>query len=86
MIKRSEINKVTSAYYEIETMLSKDKDTFLNKEEIYSLLPKDEWGITYISISSFTNALRNMVRMNILEIAYVRGVAYYGIAERNNRL
>lgn len=86
MIKRNEINKVTSAYYEIETMLSKDKDTFLSKEEIYSLLPKDEWGITYISISNFTNALQNMVRMNILERAYVRGVAYYGIAERNNRL
>ncbi len=82
MIRRVEAEKVTDAYYEVERILDEDKSVMLTKEEIYMRLPRDSEGIPYVTISSLDNALRNLSHMRHIEIAYIRGVRYFGAVRR----
>ena len=79
MITRREAERITNAYYEVERVLNEVDDMLLTKEEIYARFPKDNDGVTFITISSLNNALRNMRHMRLIEVVYVRGVCHYGI-------
>jgi hypothetical protein len=85
MIARREAERITDAYYEVEKMLSEEKDMLFTKEEIYARFPKDNDGVPFITISSLNNALRNMRCMRVIEVVYVRGVCHYGINNRDRR-
>lgn len=78
MIIRTNAEKITNAYYEVEKVLNTNKDVMFTKEEIYMQLPRDEEGIPFITISSLENALRNLLYMRHIEVAYVRGIRYFG--------
>ena len=83
MMKRTDVERArnTSAYCEIERVLSVRKDTYLTKEEIYAEMPLDENGVSLVTISSLENALRNLAQMGHIDVAYVRGVRYFGYKE-----
>ena len=83
MMKRTdiEIARNTSAYCEIERVLSARKDMYLTKEEIYAEMPLDENGVSLVTISSLENALRNLAHMGHIDVAYVRGTRYFGYKE-----
>ena len=84
MMKRTDIEKArnTNAYYEVERVLSDRKDMYLTKEEIYAEMPLDENGVSLVTISSLENALRNLAHMGHIDVAYVRGVRYFGYKEK----
>ena len=83
MMKRTDVEKARniSAYCEIERVLSVRKDMYLTKEEIYTEMPLDENGVSLVTISSLENALRNLAHMGYIDVAYVRGVRYFGYKE-----
>ena len=83
MMKRTDVEKARSisAYCEIERVLSVRKDMYLTKEEIYTEMPLDENGVSLVTISSLENALRNLAHMGHIDVAYVRGVRYFGYKE-----
>lgn len=83
MMKRTDIERAknTSAYCEIERVLSVYKDKYLTKEEIYAEMPLDENGVSLVTISSLESALRNLIRVGQIDVAYVRGVRYFGYKE-----
>ena len=83
MMKRIDIERAknTSAYCEIERVLSVRKDMYLTKEEIYAEMPLDENGVSLVTISSLENALRNLANMRHIDVAYIRGVRYFGYKE-----
>ena len=87
MIKRIDIERVknTNAFNEIERVLSVRKDMYLTKEEIYAEMPLDENGVSLITISSLESALRNLAHMRHIDVAYVRGVRYFGYNEEIKR-
>lgn len=83
MMKRTDIEKArnTNAYCEIERVLSVRKDMYLTKEEIYAEMPLDENGVSLVTISSLESALRNLAHVGHIDVAYVRGVRYFGNKE-----
>lgn len=83
MMRRVDIERAkhTNAYCEIERVLSTRKDMYLTKEEIYAEMPLDEDGISLITISTLEIALRNLAHMGSIDVAYVRGVRYFGYKE-----
>lgn len=83
MMKRIDIEKArsTNAYSEIERVLSIRKDMYLTKEEIYAEMPLDDNGVSLVTISSLENALRNLAHVGHIDVAYVRGVRYFGYKE-----
>ena len=83
MMKRTDVEKARSisAYCEIERVLSVRKDMYLTKEEIYAEMPLDENGVSLVTISSLENALRNLAHVGHIDVAYVRGVRYFGYKE-----
>ena len=78
MIKRIDAQKITDAYYEVEKILDTNRDVMFTKEEIYMQLPRDDYGIPFITISSLEAALRNLLRVRHIDVAYIRGVRYFG--------
>jgi hypothetical protein len=85
MIRKNEVERITNAYYEVTRVLNEVDDMYLTKEEIYMRFPRDVEGIPYITIGSLDNALRNLVRMGEVEIAYVRGIRHFCINKNNDR-
>ena len=85
MIRKNEVERITNAYYEVTRVLSEVDDMYLTKEEIYMRFPRDEEGIPYITIGSLDNAIRNLVRMGEVEVAYVRGIRHFCINKNNDR-
>lgn len=85
MIRKNEVERITNAYYEITKVLNEVDDMYLTKEEIYMSFPRDAEGIPYITIGSLDNALRNLVRMGEIEVAYVRGIRHFCINKNNDR-
>ena len=87
MMKRTDIEKARNAnvYCEIERVLSIHKDMYLTKEEIYAEMPSDENGVSLVTISSLESALRNFIRVGHIDVAYVRGVRYFGYKEDKGR-
>lgn len=82
MMKRTDVERAkTSAYCEIERILSVRKDMYLTKEEIYAEMPLDENGVSLVTISGLENALRNLARMGHIDVAYVRGTRHFGYKE-----
>ena len=83
MMTRADIERAkhTNAYCEIERVLSTRKNMYLTKEEIYAEMPLDENGVSLITISSLENALRSLAHMGGIDVAYVRGVRYFGYKE-----
>ena len=82
-MKRTDIERArnANAYCEIERVLSAYKDMYLTKEEIYVEMPLDENGVSLVTISSLESALRNLIRVGQIDVAYVRGVRYFGYKE-----
>jgi hypothetical protein len=85
MIRKNEVERITNAYYEVTRVLNEVDDMYLTKEEIYMRFPRDEEGIPYITIGSLDNAIRNLVRMGEIEVAYVRGIRHFCINKNNDR-
>ena len=83
--KRKVDNAITAPYYWIEKILDDYKDYYLSKEEIYSMLPVDTENVPLITISSFTNALRNLAHMRHINIVVVRGKIHYGVNNERGR-
>ena len=83
MMKRTDIERArnANAYCEIERVLSVYKDMYLTKEEIYAEMPLGENGVSLVTISSLEGALRNLIRVGHIDVAYVRGVRYFGYKE-----
>lgn len=77
-------NTITNPYMLVEKTLNEKKDFYLTKEEIYREVDVDEQGTPLITISSVENALRSMVHSGVVDVAYVRGVRYFGINRRRN--
>jgi len=82
MIKREIMQEPRCAFYWVERILNDHKDYFLSKEEIYARFPKDDNGVSLVSISSLDNALRNLAQMRHIEVEYMNGKRYFAIAER----
>ena len=86
MIEKSKIDKaITDPYYWIEKILDNHKDYYLSKEEIYSMLPVDTENVPLITISSFTNALRNVAHMRHINVVVIRGKIHYGVNDERGR-
>lgn len=85
MIRKNEVERITNAYYEVTRVLGEVDDMYLTKEEIYMRFPRDEEGIPYITIGSLDNAIRNLVRMGEVEVAYVGGIRHFCINKNNDR-
>lgn len=83
--KRKVDDAITDPYYWIEKILDDHKDYYLSKEEIYSMLPVDMDNVPLITISSFTNALRNLAHMRHINIVGVRGKLHYGANDERGR-
>lgn len=85
MIERRLLNNtITNPYVFVEKVLDEKKDFYLTKEEIYREVDVDEQGTPLITISAVENALRSMVHSRVIDVAYVRGVRYFGINGRRN--
>lgn len=86
MIEKNKVNDIIAdAYYWIEKILVEHKDYYLSKEEIYSKLPVDMENVPTITISSFTNALRNLAHMRHINIVIIRGKIHYGVNDERGR-
>lgn len=85
MIERRLLNTtITNPFAFVEKVLDNHKDYYLTKEEIYGKVDVDEQGTPLITISSVENALRAMVRSGVVDVAYVRGVRYFGIMQERS--
>ena len=85
MIERRLLNTtITNPYVFVEKVLDEKKDFYLTKEEIYREVDVDEQGTPLITISAVENALRSMVHSGVIDVAYVRGVRYFGINKGGN--
>lgn len=85
MIERRLLNNtITNAYVFIEKVLEDKKDFYLSKEEIYREVDVDEQGTPLITISALENSLRSLVHSGVIDVAYVRGTRYFGLAMRRN--
>lgn len=85
MISRIEVERITDAFSQVETILREVSDYYLTKEEIYARLPRDYEGVPYITIASLENALRGLVRARLIEVGYVRGVRHFAYIKNNDR-
>jgi Fe2+ or Zn2+ uptake regulation protein len=81
MLSRIDVEKVTSAYYEVEQILANHKDVYLTKEEIYARMTKDSEGVCLYTISKLETTLRDLCHRGQIKVAYVRGTRYFGYQE-----
>jgi hypothetical protein len=82
MIRKEFFNHSHDAFYWVENILEENKDYYLNKEEIYSRIPHDEDGKSYVTISSLETAIRSLARARIINVEYYNGRRYFGYNER----
>lgn len=85
MIRKEYFEKPRDAFYWVENILAEYKDYYLNKEEIYARIPRNEDGESYVTISAMENALRNLARMGHINIEYHQGRRYFGYREDKRR-
>ena len=85
MITREDAKMSRDAFYEVERVLSENKDMFLTKEEIYSRFPTNRENVPFVTIASLDNALRHLAHMRHIEVAYIGGKRYFGISLDNER-
>ena len=79
MILRNDIKRAeASVHYFIEIALNEHKEHFLTKEELFSFLPCNENDVCLYTISAFERALGDLARARVIEIAYFKGVRYFG--------
>ena len=78
MLNKNDVEKVTSAYCEVEQILANHKDVYLTKEEIYARMTKDDEGLCLYTIGSLESALRELCHCEQIKFAYVRGTRYFG--------
>ena len=79
MITRAEAKQNRDPHYWVMTILGRDENMFLTKEEIYAEIPLDGRGVTIITMSSFDRALRTLLITREIEYEYVNNKRYYGI-------
>ena len=77
MIRKEYMEKPRCAFYWVENILAENKDYYLSRDEIYDRIPRDEDGAV-VTISAMDNALRNLVKMGIIQIEYYQGRRYFG--------
>lgn len=82
MIRKEFFKHSHDAFYWVENILEENKDYYLNKEEIYSRIPHDEDGESYVTISSLETAIRSLARARIINVEYYNGRRYFGYNER----
>ena len=82
MINKRLMEQPRDAFYWVERILEENKDCYLNKEEIYSRMPKGEEDVPLITIASLENALRNLARVRIIKIEYHQGRRYFGYNDK----
>ena len=79
MISRNNIKRAEACvHYFIEITLNEHKEHFLTKEELFSFLPCDDNDVCLYTISTFERALGELTRAGVIEIAYFKGVRYFG--------
>ena len=85
MITRAEAKQNRDPHYWVMTILDRDKDMFLTKEEIYAQFPTDDRGVSFITMSSLDRAIRTLLITREIECEYVNNKRYYGINTDNNK-
>ena len=85
MMNKIDVEKVTSAYCEVEHILANYKDVYLTKEEIYARMSRDIDDICLYTIGSLETALRDLCRCGQIKVAYVRGTRYFGYSDERKR-
>jgi hypothetical protein len=85
MIRKQYMEQQRSTFYWVENILAANKDYYLTKEEIYALVPCDEDGTSYVTISGLENALRNLAKMECINVGYHLGRKYYNYREGRER-
>ena len=85
MIRKEYMEKPRDAFYWVETILAENKDYYLSREEIYDRMPHDEDGVSVVTISSMDNALRNLAKMEHINVEYHLGRRYFNYREGRKR-
>ena len=85
MIRKTDVERMTDSFCEVERILREVSDYYLTKEEIYARVPRDYEGVPLITIASLETALRGLLRARLIEAVYVRGVRHFAYINDRER-
>lgn len=85
MIRRTDVERITDSFCEVERILREVSDYYLTKEEIYARVPRDYEGVPFMTIASLETALRGLIRARLIDVAYIRGVRHFAYINDRER-